>query len=563
MHRDIKPENVMLTDRGVAKVADFGLARQVGSPQMTATGVLVGTASYLPPELVTHSRPDARSDVYSAGVVLFEMLTGKKPHTGENNYQIAYRHVNVDIESPSERLADIGHSSDWDIPDYLDAVVLTATARDPRARFNDGRELLHAIRRARQEYARSAGADKPELAAALSPACPSDETAPIAHRPRPRPTVSPTSPAASPTAEPSPDDWAPAEQDEWSSDWQAVTAPVMPRDSHQTPVSPRSHSSAGVARGPRSQRTPVFPQLHISQDPVHRRRRGIIALVLVLLLTAGAGVGSWWWMSGRFTTVPTTVNLNEARAREVLQANDLEPASTSEYSETVAAGVVIRSSPTTGDRLLRGSAVTLIMSKGPERYPMPAVAGITREQAEQAILNGKMTVGEVTEQWHESAPAGQVLGASQEEGAQLKPKTPINLTVSKGPEPIGIKDYTGTDAKAATAALTEAGFEVDVKEENSASVEAGKIITQTPRDGNGKRGDVITVVRSIGPVMVTIPDVAMKSGEEAQKMLEDLDLKVTVERANQFPIPLNVAAGTNPAAGTEVAVGTTVILFVA
>src|SRR5690606_18506463 len=109
VHRDIKPENVLLSTRGQVKVADFGLARLMTSPQMTATGVLVGTASYLPPELVTHSRPDSRSDIYSAGVVAFEMLTGSKPHTGENNYQIAYRHVNVDIEAPSERFTAQGH----------------------------------------------------------------------------------------------------------------------------------------------------------------------------------------------------------------------------------------------------------------------------------------------------------------------------------------------------------------------------------------------------------------------------------------------------------------------
>ncbi|NHB83993.1 serine/threonine protein kinase [Tessaracoccus sp. HDW20] len=173
VHRDIKPENVMLTDRGRVKVADFGLARQVGSPQMTATGVLLGTASYLPPELVTHARPDHRSDIYSAGVVLFEMLTGAKPHTGENNYQIAYRHVNVDIEKPSERLAELGMGGQHPLPDYLDTLVLAATRRDPRARIPDGQELLAAVRKVRQEMARD-GSDNPELAASLLPESPDE-----------------------------------------------------------------------------------------------------------------------------------------------------------------------------------------------------------------------------------------------------------------------------------------------------------------------------------------------------------------------------------------------------
>jgi len=130
VHRDIKPENVMISTRGHVKVADFGLARQTESPQMTATGVLVGTASYLPPELVTHARPDSRSDIYSTGIVLFELLTGKKPHVGENNYQIAYAHVNIDVPAPSAKLRELGFPGF--IPDYLDALVAVADGKSRR-----------------------------------------------------------------------------------------------------------------------------------------------------------------------------------------------------------------------------------------------------------------------------------------------------------------------------------------------------------------------------------------------------------------------------------------------
>ena len=101
----------------------------------------------------------------------------------------------------------------------------------------------------------------------------------------------------------------------------------------------------------------------------------MIALLLVLLLTAGAGVGSWCWLSGRFTTVPAMASMNEAKAREALSANDLEVATASEYSETVPNGIIIRTDPTSGDRLLRGSSVTIVVSKGAERYPMPPVVG--------------------------------------------------------------------------------------------------------------------------------------------------------------------------------------------
>lgn len=545
VHRDIKPENVMLTDRGQVKVADFGLARRVDSPQMTATGVLVGTASYLPPELVTHSRPDGRSDVYSAGVVLFELLTGKKPHTGENNYQIAYRHVNVDIEKPSERLAELGHGSDWPIPDYLDTLVLAATRRDPRARIANGHELLAAVRKVRHELARGAGFDNPELAASLLPESPSEGTTErLKPRERPRPASSAT-PETVIVSEP-----------EWRATDEPRQTPIPPPA--KPPVEPRPQASAS----PKSQRTPVFPPLHISHDPVHRRRRGIIALLLVLLLTVGAGVGSWWWLSGRYTTVPAAANLNEAKAREAATANALEVTTREEYSETVPKGIVIDTEPTAGERLLRGASFTIVVSLGPERYPMPTVVGLTQEEATAALEGGHLAVGKVSTAWSEKAPEGEVLSASQEVGTELKPATAVDLTVSKGREPIRVPDLVGSASDKATSELKQLGFNVKVSEENSSTVDKGKVIRQDPRGTNAYRGDTITIVKSLGPVMVTIPRVWSMNADEAKRKLEDLDLKVEVVTESGFGIPLNLAKSTDPGEGQQVPVGTTVKLII-
>lgn len=554
VHRDIKPENVMITRRGQVKVADFGLARQVGSPQMTATGILVGTASYLPPELVTHARPDGRSDVYSAGVVLFELLTGKKPHTGENNYQIAYRHVNVDIEKPSERLAEIGHDADWQIPDYLDTLVLAATRRDPRARIEDGRELLAAVRRARQELARTGGSDNPTLAAALLPDSPAEHEVEPMRRTSDRPR--PSADGQATVVAPPHNHWRPAPRPERQPSPAPAPSPVAV--SPAEPVVPRSP----VSPYPRSQRTPVFPHLHISDDPVHRRRRGVALILVILLIAAAAGLGSWWWLDGRFTTVPAMATMNEAKARESATVNSLDvPTVVEEYSETVPAGIVISTDPTAGERVFRGTDITLVLSKGPERYPMPAVVGLNREAAAQKIRE-HFLLGTVSEVYSETVEKDVVISASEEENAQLKPETPVQLTVSKGREPIRIPDHVGGQTGKAIEELQELGFEVAVEEENSATVEAGRVIRQDPREGTGFRGTKVTLVRSLGPVMVTIPDVALKNSDEAQQMLEDLGLVVAVERATNFPLLLNIANGTNPEAGTSVAVGSTVTLYV-
>ncbi|MBK7821591.1 MAG: Stk1 family PASTA domain-containing Ser/Thr kinase [Tessaracoccus sp.] len=546
VHRDIKPENVLIAERGQIKVADFGLARQVGSPQMTATGVLVGTASYLPPELVTHSRPDGRSDVYSAGVVLFELLTGKKPHTGENNYQIAYRHVNVDIEKPSERLAEIGHAADWPIPDYIDTLVLAATARDPRARIVDGRELLTAVRRAKLELARGGGRDNPALAAALLPDSPPEEdTQPVRPRTGDRPR-----PASGPTP-----DTVIVSQEQWRAAVPSATPIPAPE---AVPVSPRSPSSDQ----PRSQRTPVFPQLHVSQDPVHRRRRGAILLALVILVTAGLGVGSWWWTAGRYTTVPPLAAMNEVKAQEAAAANAIKLVLSEAYSETVPQGQVISTDPGPGDRVLRNSQVEVVMSRGPERYPMPRVIGLMQEAAEKAIVDGRMVVGKVTQAWSETKPIGEVLKASEKEDTPLKKGTAVDLTVSKGPKPIRFPDLVDAPAADATKQLEELGFEVKSTEEHSSSVEKGRVIRQDPKTGEGKKGDIVNIVVSLGPEMIKIPTVRLKPSDEAVKLLEDAGFKVEIERNSDFPIPLDLASGTNPAEGKEAPKGSTVILYV-
>ncbi|PZM40846.1 serine/threonine protein kinase, partial [Salmonella enterica subsp. enterica serovar Derby] len=153
VHRDVKPENVLISDRGQIKVADFGLARAVGNLTMSATsGQLIGTVSYIPPERVTRGSSDERSDIYSAGIVLFEMLTGHKPHTGDSPIQVAWAHVNKDVPAPSQYLANgtkAEHDIAWLVPGYLDSLVRACTSRDPGKRPANGRALLDLLRRVR------------------------------------------------------------------------------------------------------------------------------------------------------------------------------------------------------------------------------------------------------------------------------------------------------------------------------------------------------------------------------------------------------------------------------
>jgi eukaryotic-like serine/threonine-protein kinase len=165
VHRDVKPENVLIADDGRIKVADFGLARAVSAEtQHTATGgVLIGTVSYLAPELVVDGKSDARADVYAAGVLLYETLTGRKPHEGESPIQVAYKHVHEDVPPPSAEVPGI--------PPYVDALVARACARDRELRPADARVLLHQVRRVHGALDHGVR-DDPELTADLAPTVP-------------------------------------------------------------------------------------------------------------------------------------------------------------------------------------------------------------------------------------------------------------------------------------------------------------------------------------------------------------------------------------------------------
>lgn len=557
VHRDIKPENVLISARGQVKVADFGLARQTTSPQMTATGVLVGTASYLPPELVTHARPDSRSDIYSTGIVLFELLTGKKPHVGENNYQIAYNHVNVDVPAPSAKLRELGVPGF--IPDYVDALVAASTARDPETRIADGRDLMAKLRDVREELLRHPERHNPILAAKLRPR-PSDHedvTQQIAPRPEPRPrplTELPTttiSQAKKPVGQ------------IYDPDAITTTIPARSPASPEPVVSPEPAmpSQRMPSPQPGSHRTPIFPQLSISQDPVHRRRRGAMLLLLVLLITAVVGFGSWWWADGRFTTTPDVMGTPRDQAVKAMQANDLDFTTVEDYSEDVAAGSVIKTDPTAGIRAPRGSKVTLTISKGPERYTMPAVVGFTVDDARSAFESVQLTVGEIKEEWSADVESGKIISASEPAGAMLPPGTAIDLVVSKGAEPLKIRNYTGKAADVAQQELTALGFKVEVSEEYSPTVEAGLVSSQTPSSGTGKKGDVIKLVKSLGPELVMIPEVTFQSVDAARRALEGAGFVVEVKPNPTFPVGVGLVSGTDPKSGTQAPKGSTVTIY--
>ncbi|HEX8781393.1 MAG TPA: Stk1 family PASTA domain-containing Ser/Thr kinase, partial [Nocardioides sp.] len=468
VHRDVKPENVLIADAqhgGGVKVADFGLARAVSADtQHTATGgVLIGTVSYLAPELVVDGRSDARADVYAAGILLYELLTGRKPHEGESPIQVAYRHVNADVPAPSVLQPGV--------PGYVDALVARATARDHTLRPADAGVLLHQMHRVAQAL-RDGLTEDEELTADLAPLVRAGDTTEIPHRVR-------------------------------------SGAGRLERSVEGPPDAGEHTTAVPVLVQDPPRRTPPERPASVTQAPRQRSLRGPLVVLLAVLLVAGVGVGAWWFGWARYTMTPGVVGVDRVTAVERLDAEGLEAeVADPQYSETVPKGEVLRSDPEPGQRVLDGGTVTLVLSLGPERYDVPKVAGRSEDRAQDLLLGTHLSVGDPIEKWSEKVPEGTVLGSRPRPGTSLRPDSAVQLVVSKGPRPRQVPDVAGTSLEQAQQQLRRRGLVPEVvAEEYSDTVSQGDVISQSPADGTLYRGDSVELVVSQGPELVEVPRV--------------------------------------------------------
>jgi eukaryotic-like serine/threonine-protein kinase len=524
IHRDLKPENVLISTEGVVKVADFGLARAVSATTAaTATGgVIVGTVSYMAPELVLHKGADARSDVYACGVMLYEMLTGRKPHEGETPIQVAYKHVHDDVPPPSQVVPEL--------PPYLDALVARATAREPDLRPADAKVLLRQTRRVRNALDQGLP-DDPELTQDLLPRGPLAEA--------------------------------------------TVEKPWMPLfDDQQMPAGGPEHTL--VAGGPGSAAPsdpptppPLTARYGVDMSPDGRpqrrkRRRGLISIIIVIILAIAAGVAGWYIGVGRFTTTPELIGLSHNQATKVAEDAGLSVEVVSEqYSETMPAGRIISSDPEPGDRIPDGDTVEVVVSKGEERYAIPPVLGHTLDEATRMLERYHLEVGKVTPKHNGEYEEDTVSDTSIEVGTEVQAGTVIDLEISKGPVPVRIVDFTGKWAGEAKRGLTDLGFVVEPVREHSDEIAPNRVMAQDPSGGIGHKGDTITLTVSAGPSAVTVPSVFGWDVKDAVKLLKgkDYGFEVDVVRADNYA-GFDKVVAQDPTADSTLPWGSTVTLTI-
>jgi serine/threonine-protein kinase len=432
VHRDVKPENVLIAKEGTyahaVKVADFGLARSAAAgATVSLAGMIVGTASYLAPEQVKSGICDARSDVYSAGVVLYEMLTGAKPFVADSPIQVAYRHVHDRVPTPSAAVPGLDPA--------LDALVARATAKEPDERPADA-NVFHA------EVMRTIGS-LPDAALDFG-AIPED--------------VDPDNTATAEFA-------ALSEQRHFARtrmmpapETTRAVPPPPPLPATATRVDPAARATKPGGKQVYKPRTsPNQPRRLVPADQPWRPRRGHYALAVILLIALVLGVAAWWVTSGQFRSMPSVIRQTQDAAVAELTRDGLHPQVLTDYSDSVPSGQVITSSPVPAGKVKKGAAVQITVSRGPKPVPVPDQAGKDADTATQALRAAGFQVVIAPDQvYSDGVASGSVVSVSP---ATAAPGSTVTLTLSKGAQTFPVPSVTGLSEDDAKAKLAAAGFD--------------------------------------------------------------------------------------------------------
>ncbi|MGC0364493.1 serine/threonine protein kinase/beta-lactam-binding protein with PASTA domain [Rhodococcus sp. 27YEA15] len=499
VHRDVKPENILISDTGEVKIADFGLVRAAAAATTTSNSVILGTAAYLSPEQVTSGVADPRSDVYSTGVLMFELLTGTTPFTGDTSLSIAYQRIHDDVPRPGSRIPGV--------PAQFDRLVAEATYREPSHRFADAGEMAAALRAVCEQlelptYRVPAPRRSAQHLSALA----------VAAVPPPQAVPSVAAPPAATTALRSPAD-NPVQH----------TRAVTGQTSRPAVVDDDEMDS--------DKDEPDDPRAHFTDNRRRSRRASLIWLLVIVLLALAVGVGGWWMGSGRYTAVPSLDGLTKDTAVSAIQDAGLTPSLTGRYSDSAPIDAVVGTDPATGSRITRGSTVALLTSLGRPTVPLVPAGGdvsATRSQlAERTLV--PVDGGDT---FSSKVPVGGVAALDPAPGTEVGVGSSVKVITSKGSPPVDVPNVKGMSESAARAALDKVGISVSTTRTTfDGSVEGGDVIGTDPAVGSPVNAGTSVVL--LVSDSVKVPSLIGRSVGSAREELTRLGLRINVRQLTQ------------------------------
>jgi eukaryotic-like serine/threonine-protein kinase len=501
IHRDIKPHNNLIGEQGL-KVTDFGIARY-GPSQMTEAGSIMGTAQYLSPEQARGAPVTASSDLYSVGIVLYEMLTGRVPFTGDSAIEIAMKHLNDWPKPPSK--------SRPEIPEEIDHIVLRALSKAPEDRYQSAEEFIEDLERV-------------EAGLPISPETSEAATALL--------TVAPIG----------------ASTEVLSGDATRVTTPRPYTPPRRPPAPP-----------------PVYPRYE--EPPAKRRRIGPWLLVLALLAAAAlAGWYVYTQIQDQLADstvpVPLVEGLRQDNAETIIEDAGLVAKVIEGPDDKVRAGFVADQDPEAGTEISDGGQVTIFVSTGPRKTVVPDVLGLKYEDAIRVLRDAGLDWRR--RDVFSDKRDGRVVGQDPESGEEVVEGTTVLLRVSKGAEEVSVPNVLEQTEASARSELEGAGFDVQAITAPSDETPEGLVISQSPAPGEkAPKGSTVQIVLSTGPDTITVPNVEGQEEDSAKEELQDAGFEVQVEeQATEDPLQDGIVIDQDPEPETQSPPGSTVTITV-
>lgn len=455
VHKDIKPHNILVDRNGIVKVTDFGIAQAVDNMTITHNKGILGSAHYFSPEQAKGEAVDFRSDIYSIGVVLYEMVTGHVPFTGENPVTVALKHIQNTPVSPRKQGVDIPLQLDW--------IIMKALAKDPAARFASAQEMEEELavvatgaKLSRTSYDNGKSRRQLEEAAEVRRLEPQDDRV------------------------------------------KTNVTRILEQDylSELNEQTGRIEAPADKQKGKKTEKAPSGRKVKVAN------------LIVLLLILAGVGVGSFYGVQKLFfkaeVVVPNVVDMKEIDAERTLVQNKLtvvydEP----EPSDEIASGHVLRQDPQPDSRVKEGREVTLVISSGQETIEVPNVVGKSKEDAILALEAKGLTVGATAPAYDETVAENQVILQAPKSGEQVAKGSSVDLIISKGKEPqmVTVPNVVGSSLDEAKSSLGQKGLNVGkVTEQESTEYAAGIVLNQSlVADGQTLEETEVDLVVSKGP----------------------------------------------------------------
>ncbi len=524
VHRDVKPANVMITKSGAVKVMDFGIARAIhdGQAAVTQTAAVIGTAQYLSPEQARGESVDARSDVYAAGCVLFELLTGEPPFTGDSPVAVAYQHVREDPKAPSQLNPKVSPQ--------LDAIVLKAMSKGPANRYQSAAEM-------RADLVRVLSGQRPSAPAVMTA---EDRTAVMNEQAR------------------------------------------APRT--QVVNGGGRHRPAALKSEPEDEYDPIADEEE--ERRAKRKKAIMITLVVILCVAVlglaawiTANVMNSSNQASDKVSVPSIVGRSPLDARELVTKAGLVPQQQDVACEPGANGAaapctadqiskVVRTDPPDGSQVQKGSQVTIFVGAPPGEAAVPDLKGKTAQEA-QAIVDkdpGGFKLAQSADAIEVDDPKlqGKVAGQNPDVGVKLKKGGTITFQLGKAPDKQNVPNVVGSNEDDARQTLQGSGFKVNVEQADSTKPE-GQVISQTPVGNSKALKDTTVTIRVSKGNQIEMPDLTGLSQKEAENKLKSLgwngNLNVDQQQVNS-PQQDKTVLSQNPAKGQPITKGASVTITV-